>query len=788
MAKTVIVNIYNFIRMSHVEPSRFIPDDFETIRNQIILVKQYGFPATYALKYDALMEPRYQRLLREYLDEEDEVSAWWEITRELCQRAGVLFRGRGTEEHDDRVDSAYSIGYEPEERKRLVDAYMADFHRVFGRYPGTIGSWVLDSVTLAYAAERYGVLGGAICRDQLGTDGFTLWGGYPNGIYYPSRKNEFIPAQTPEEQLPVPMFRLLGPDPIYNFEQDARPGLQGVYTLEPSWLIGRDPKWISWFFHCLTEEDRLGVGYAHVGQENNFLWENIRPGFAPQLDRVKVLRAQGKVRVETMANSAAWFRRKYSLTPPMTFQASRDWDRQRQLSAQWYAGSCYRVGFLGEQGHLRIRDFFLYRQDYPSRYWDRAMTGGKSTFDALPVLFPQAWMQGYGVRPFIRLLDAAGREPMGVVRYSAPDELTGRAELLEEGTGEPLAVFTMEPTGLRLQGGFALSFDCLPVFVTRQENRIMLEHAGFRYDFLVCRGIVQKAGRDGLQITPEGGEICLALGEAVGEREIFSSAYLREPAAVDKVFGQKLQPKLAVPPFGPVLEPAESVFAWGQPAEVRITSREPGEIRYTLDGAEPTKASALYREPLTLEADTMLSARLFLPDGRCSETVNAYYRFGLKDIQISSTTVLDARPVFCGNGVSDLLEPARGTLDYLDGRWRGTLQDWDLTGSLPSPVRVGRISLGFLSHHRSGIVYPESVQLFTGPDVGHLRLRETIELPCRPCSREIEKQDITFQVHETVGCFRLVAHRYEKMPQWCCYRGVRNVFTMADNLIVEPEA
>ena len=60
MKKTAIVNIYNFIRMSHTEPSRFLMDDFDTLRRILILVKQYGFPGTYALKYDALMEPRYQ--------------------------------------------------------------------------------------------------------------------------------------------------------------------------------------------------------------------------------------------------------------------------------------------------------------------------------------------------------------------------------------------------------------------------------------------------------------------------------------------------------------------------------------------------------------------------------------------------------------------------------------------------------------------------------------------------------------------------------------------------------
>ena len=165
MKKTAIVNIYNFIRKSHEEPSRFIQDDFDTIQKQIQAVRQYGLPATYALKYDALTDPRYQKLLLEETAPQDEISAWWEITRELCEKAGVRFRGQVTEEFDERVNSAYCIGYEPEERKRLVDAYMDTFFSVFGRYPGSIGSWVLDTVTLEYAAERYGVTGGATCRD-----------------------------------------------------------------------------------------------------------------------------------------------------------------------------------------------------------------------------------------------------------------------------------------------------------------------------------------------------------------------------------------------------------------------------------------------------------------------------------------------------------------------------------------------------------------------------------------------------------------------------------------------
>ena len=59
---------------------------------------------------------------------------------------------------------------------------------------------------------------------------------------------------------------------------------------------------------------------------------------------------------------------------------------------------------------------------------------------------------------------------------------------------------------------------------------------------------------------------------------------------------------------------------------------------------------------------------------------------------------------------------------------------------------MASVSLGFLSHHRSGIVYPQWVELYTGPDPDHLRLHSRITLPCAPAAREIAKEDVTFQV------------------------------------------
>ena len=783
--KTVIVNIYNFIRMAHTEPTRFIQDDFATIRNQILTVKQYGFPGTYALKYDALMNPQYQQLLKTCLDDTDEISAWWEISSELCARAGVRFRDSSQEDHyDDRVDSAYAIGYTPEERKKLVDAYMADFYAVFGRYPQSIGSWVLDSVTMGYAAEQYHIDACAICRDQMGTDGFTLWGGWPNGMYYPSRKNENIPAQTEENQIPIPVFRLLGPDPIYNFEADVRSGLAGVYTLEPSWVIGRDREWIGWFFGCLTQEDALGVGYAHVGQENNFLWENIAPGFAPQLDELKRLSGEGKLRVETMAESARWFRGKYRATPPMTFQASHDWNRENDLSTQWYASAAYRVSFLGEQDHLRIRDCFLYDEEYPSRYLTAPMKGTKSLFDALPVLFPQIWM--HGKRPFIRLLDGKGQEPAGQVRYRSLDPFTARAELLGA-DGTLLAGFTMHPDRRELEGEYSLVFDVLPVFSAQDGNRITMTHEDFSYSFRVEAGRIAHADVDGVHLTPENGHLVLRVGNNVEPEMVYSREYLRDPAPFDGILSVSPAPKLPIPPFAPELHPKDHVFPWGQPGEVTITCRDTGVIRYTLDGTDPGEDAPVYSGPIPITGPCTLRARLFGEDGRVSAAAQGDYRFCLLDLELESTTVLDDRPVFHGKGMTDLLSGNRAECDFISGDWRGTLEDFDITCTLKTPRAGAEIAMGFLSHHRGGIVYPESVTLYVGPDKEHLRLLEQRDLPCEPAKREIAKQDVTFEVHETIGAFRILAKRYARMPRWCTYHGTETVFTMADALMVTPE-
>ena len=182
-----IVNIYCFCRENDFRLENSQKILFQATIRQVQLVKQARLPATFALQYDALTDTNYQKLFKEQLPGHCEIAAWWEIPRALAERAGLAWRGQ--HEWDPAANVGFSPGYTPEERRKLVDAYMADFKAIFGCYPKTVGSWYIDEVTLAYMAQKYGIVASCNCKDQIGTDGYTLWGGYWNQAYYPSRQN-----------------------------------------------------------------------------------------------------------------------------------------------------------------------------------------------------------------------------------------------------------------------------------------------------------------------------------------------------------------------------------------------------------------------------------------------------------------------------------------------------------------------------------------------------------------------------------------------------------------------
>ena len=498
-----IVNIINFIRA--VEPREPAPDLLEPVVNQVRLVREHGLPATFLLQYDALREERFVRVLKEGLDERHEIGAWLEIVQPQAEAAGLTWRGRFPWDWHAHCDFAF--GYTPSERQRLIDVLMRDFEATFGYLPRSVGSWFIDAHSLGYLADRYGVIASCNCKDQVGTDGYTAWGGYWNQAYYPSRKNAFMPAQNEANQIPIPIFRMLGSDPIEQYDCNLGSDCQSVVSLEPAYKEGGgSPTWVRWFFDVNFKAPCLAFAYAQVGQENSFGWPSMKAGLTDQIALLAEMARQGEVRVETLADSAAWFRSEFPVTPATAVCALKDW-RNRGRKSVWYESRFYRTNLFWEGGQFRVRDIHLFDETYAERYLTEPVTTDWWVYDTLPALDGFNWSTADALAG-IRLVQLGPNGATTLLRGGEPTVIeVNETDLLVDwplaGGGaleircQPqMMVFTL--LGARLDWALEMAWSPAktPPIQAVDEKAISYAHDGFSYELRVGRGSFARQGSE----------------------------------------------------------------------------------------------------------------------------------------------------------------------------------------------------------------------------------------------------------------------------------------------------
>lgn len=439
-----IINIINFIRQNDYRLNNSEELLFNTVQEQIKLVNKYDFPATFLFQYDALIDPRYQELMKTQLNQERcEIGAWWEITQPHVEAAGIKWRG--SHPWVSTANIAFTTGYTPREREKLVDVYMAKFREIYGRYPKSVGSWYIDSHTLAYMYDKYGIVASCNCKDQVGTDGYTLWGGYWNQAYYPSRNNAYMPAQTEKGQIPVPIFRMLGSDPIYQYETGVGGGGQGVISLEPVYReAGKNKEWVDYFLESIVNQPSLAFNYAQAGQENSFTWNGMAEGLEMQFPIFNRLRKENKIRIETLEYSGKWFKKQFSVTPATAVTALSD-VRNLGNKTVWYNSRYYRASLLWENKSFCFRDIHLFDERFESDYLKNPGMGGQFFYFTLPVVDRYFWStpdEKTGLR-IIQITKNGERKEvrLGTPTVTEPSKTTLKVEALDRSGNKFTIIF-----------------------------------------------------------------------------------------------------------------------------------------------------------------------------------------------------------------------------------------------------------------------------------------------------------------------------------------------------------
>jgi hypothetical protein len=516
-----IVNIINFIR--GVEP-RGPVDLVEPVKKQLELGRKHRLPTTWLIQYDALIKPEFTDLLKKEMGPDDEIGAWIEVVQPQVEAAGLTWRGRYP--WDWHVNVGFTHGYQVEERKKLMDVYMAKFKEVFGKYPKSAGCWIIDAPTLNYLHDRYGIESACNCKDQSGTDGYTLWGGYWNQAYYPSRLNALMPAQTAERQLNVPIFRMLGSDPVHQYDQGIGTSWQGVVTLEPVYRPGGgDARWVDWFLDTNFNRPSLAFSYMQAGQENSFGWPAMSAGLTDQYAKLAALQKQRKIRVETLQASGKWFRERFKTTPATSVVALEDskGDPNRSI---WYESRFYRVNFCWEGDEWRIRDLHVFNQEYPERYLEKHEPTAVATYDTLPVMDGFHWSKPGDIAGIRGVIPSSGdSQPLRtkgvpVVKENGAESLTFTCDLASGG----LLQVRCDPTRLAIgvAGGSAPADWALemawadgkqPPVASVEKNVITYRHEGFGYSLPCGSSEVSRVeGKNKILIKENEGAVIFSFG------------------------------------------------------------------------------------------------------------------------------------------------------------------------------------------------------------------------------------------------------------------------------------
>jgi hypothetical protein len=222
----------------------------------------------------------------------------------------------------------------------------------------------------------------------------------------------------------------------------------------------------------------------------------------------------------------------------------------------------------------------------------------------------------------------------------------------------------------------------------------------------------------------------------------------------------------------------------GSPVAVMTCSDNTCSIRYTLDGTAPGFSSPLYAGPVPLTGTATIRAGAFRGDRFSPKTgeLHFYRHLGFG----KAIAVRYPWSAKYPGGTNGLLDGIRGSDEFYDGHWQGYAGvPFDGTIDLGAPVKVGKVTIGFLHAQRSWIFLPTRVAISFSEDGIRFTEEEVIETMDDQQSEKVVSRDYTFTGQERpVRYIRITAQNMGRCPKWHPGKG-KPAWIFADEIVIE---
>lgn len=301
----------------------------ETPKKQYELIKKNGFPASWLVRYDGLVNKEIQDFLK-VLDSSQDIGIFFEVTPTLARAAQVEYNESG---NWHLAKSVLLTGYSPDDRKKLIDTAFNKFKDVTGKEAKSVGAWWIDAGSLSYMKDKYQIEANLDVADQYSTDGYQVWGQYWSTPFYPSKINGLMPAQSEEMKLDVLTLQWATRDPFNGYGNGVFDSTYSVQANDYS-LHNLDANYFSRLLDIYPQ--------TTVGLENDFSWVQFGKEYENQLNVIK----QKKLGVKNMAAFADYYRKANGGISPNVVISTDDplggsgkvvWINTPKYRAAWFA-------------------------------------------------------------------------------------------------------------------------------------------------------------------------------------------------------------------------------------------------------------------------------------------------------------------------------------------------------------------------------------------------------------------------------------------------------------------
>lgn len=296
--------------MTLVNPVRsrdlWIDKTIKPLKDQYEIARQYNFPVTWLLQYDALEDKEILNEIEKF-ESPYEIGVFLEVSTNFAEQARVIYPHAVTWFSPRAV---FLSGYSQSERRKLIDKLFSEFKLKFGYYPKSVGAWWIDSYSLNYMKEKYNIKDALIVADQKATDNYGVWGQWWGLPYYPSKANILTPASSLDNKLQVLIIQWAQRDPLLSVGEGPQ---FSNYSLQANDYTERRKD--TRYFSSLVDvylDCKNSVGQVTVGLETGLESVSNIKEYQNQLTALKKI---SNLQFVTMSRMAEEFARVYPNFP-----------------------------------------------------------------------------------------------------------------------------------------------------------------------------------------------------------------------------------------------------------------------------------------------------------------------------------------------------------------------------------------------------------------------------------------------------------------------------------------